>query len=87
MYYTYISKKQIGVIFSNWKRGNISLSEEHIKWLYDHCCEVKGYINNNAREDVLHTVKCAIDHIFSGEYAEAEEEIGHAFSAYHHIYA
>lgn len=31
MYYTYISKKQIGVIFRNWKQGKIKLDEEAIK--------------------------------------------------------
>ncbi len=33
MYYTYISKKQIGVIFRNWKQGKIKLDEEVIKFL------------------------------------------------------
>lgn len=87
MYYTWISKKQIGVIFSNWKRGNINLTDDQIKWLYNSCAEVKGFNNNNRFEDVLRRVKNAIDSIFAGNNAEAESEINTAYDLYNVIYA
>lgn len=82
MYYTFITKKQIGVIFKNWKQGNIKLEEEIIKFLYDHCAEVRGYKNDNNFEDMLVRVKDAIDKIFSEDYEGAEEEIEGAYGFY-----
>lgn len=87
MYYTWISKKQIGVIFSNWKKGNLNLTEEQIKWLYAECAEVKGFNNNMRFEDVLQRVKSGIDSIFSNDYAEAEKAVIGAYDLYHTIYA
>ena len=82
MYYPFITKKPIGVIFKNWKQGNIKLEEEIIKFLYDHCAEVRGYKNDNNFEDVLVRVKDAIDKIFSEDYEGAEEEIKGAYGFY-----
>lgn len=87
MYYTWISKKQIGVIFSNWKRGNLNLTEEMIKWLYNTCAEVKGFKNNFRFDDVLSRVRSSIDMIFSGEYADAEDTLNTAYNLYNAIYA
>lgn len=87
MYYTWISKKQIGVIFANWKRGNLDLTEEQVKWLYKNCAEVKGFNNNNMFQDVLNRVKSAIDSIFDNSYSEAEEGIKTAYSLYNAIFA
>ena len=87
MYYTWISKKQIGVIFSNWKRGNIELSEEQIKWLYNSRAEVIGLNNNMNLEDVLKRVKSAIESIFSGNIKEAEDAVKSAYTLYNAIYA
>lgn len=86
MYYTFITRKQIGVIFANWKKGNLELDEKVVKFLYDHCAEVRGYKNNNSFEDVLARVKDAIEKIFSNEYKEAEEEIQQAYDLYNIIY-
>lgn len=86
MYYTWISKKQIGVIFSNWKRGNIELTEAQIKWLYNSCAEVRGY-NNNRFEDVLRRVKSAIDSIFANDFDGAKTAINGAYDLYNAIYA
>lgn len=87
MYYTWISKKQIGIIFANYKRGNINLTEEHIKWLYAECAEVKGFNNNNHLEDILCRVRRAIDSIFSNNYAEAEKAIIASYDLYNKIFA
>lgn len=87
MFYTYISRKQIGVVFANAKRGNINLSEDVISWLYKNCAEVRGYNNNNNFEDVLRRVKSGIDSIFSGNYAEAEEVVIGAYNLYNAIFA
>ena len=82
IYYTYISRKQIGVIFSNWKKGNLNLDETIIKFLYNECAEVKGYNNNNNFEDVLERVKDTIQKIFAGDYKEAENEILSAYRVF-----
>ena len=82
MYYTYISRKQIGVIFSNWKRGNLNLAEEQINWLYNTCAEVKGYNNNHDFDAVLQRVKAGIDHIFNGDLEEAQKSIEGAYKFY-----
>lgn len=86
-YHTYISRKQIGVIFANWKRGNLSLTEDHIHWLYNRCAEIRGFNDNNAFEDVLQRVKHGVDAIFAGDLAEAQEKIEEAYDYYHIIYA
>lgn len=85
-YYTFISKKQIGVIFANWKRGTLTLSEEVINWLYRRCSEIRGFIDNTAYEGVLSEVKEAIDAIFAGDLAVAHANIEDAYARYHIIY-
>lgn len=80
MYYTFISKKQIGVIFSNWKKGNLDLTEEMVKFLYNDCAEVRAFKNNNDFENVLYGVKTAIDFIFAGDMKEAEQRIKTAYN-------
>lgn len=87
MYYTWISKKQIGVIFFNWKKGNLNITEDMIKWLYNTCAEVKGFKNNFRFDDVLSRVRSSIDMIFAGNHAEAEEALNGAYSLYSTIYA
>lgn len=86
-YYTYISRKQIGVIFANWKRGNLNLNKDIINFLYNTCAEVEGYINNMTFNDVLNRVKSGIDKIFANEYEEAEKEIMNAYDLYNCIYS
>ena len=87
MYYTFISRKQIGVIFKNWKNGNLNLDEAIIKFLYDHCSEVRGYKNNNNFEDVLVRVKDGIEKTFSNNFKEAEEVIKSAYNVYNVSFA
>lgn len=85
-YHTYISKKQIGVIFSNWKKGNLDLTEEDIKCLYNSFAEVKGFNTNNNFEDCLVRVKRGIESIFDGNIEEAQEQILSGLRLYHAIY-
>ena len=87
MYYTRISRKQIGVIFSNFKKGNLNLTDEIIKWLYNSIADFGGFQNNADREDVQCRIKSALDDVFSGEYKEAEKEIVCAYELYNAIYA
>lgn len=86
MYYTWISKKQIGVIFSNWKKGNLNLTEEQVNFLYKECAEVKGLNFNHNFDDVLQRVKYAVDCIFANNFSEAEKSINSAYRLYHTIY-
>lgn len=86
-FYTYISRKQIGVIYGNWKRGNLNLDKNIIGFLYDSCAEVSGYVNNQTFNDVLNRVKSGIDNIFNNDYTEAEKEIRNAYELYNCIYS
>jgi len=85
-YHTYISKKQIGVIFGNNKRGNITVSNEIISWLYNSCAEVRGCNYNDNFESVLYTIKSAIDEIFKNEYEKAQADIERAYRQYKIIF-
>lgn len=91
MFVTFISKKQIGVIFSNWKRGNLNITDAMIKWLYDDIAEIRGkYAQSNATlADAANGVKKAIDAIFAGDFASAEAEITRAYGYFnvHHVSA
>ena len=85
-YYTFISKKQIGVIFSNWKKGNLNLTEDEIKFLYNNCAEIRGLNFNHNFDDVLQRVKYAIDSVFANNFSEAESQIKSAYRLYGTIY-
>ena len=81
-YYTFISKKQIGVIYSNNKKGNLNLSDEIVKWLYNSCCEVRGFVHNFNLEDSLSGVYNGIQAIFKNDYEAANAEIARAYKWY-----
>lgn len=85
-YYTYISKKQIGVVYFNNKKGNLSLSDEIISWLYNSIAEIKNFNNDHSFENVLDIVKNAIDKLFENDYEEADKDIKRAFHSYNVIF-
>lgn len=74
MFVQYLSKKQIGVIFSNWKKGNLDLTEEQIKYFYNVCAECRHLHRQDHPKlaDNVDRVKRAIDCIFNGDLAEAQ---------------
>ena len=79
-YAIYISRKQIGVIYSNYKKNNLKLSEDIVSWLYNSCVE-RRYNDNNINS-FLAGVKKAIDLIFENNFEKAEHEIKLAFQQY-----
>lgn len=77
VYYTYISRKQIGVIFRANKDGNLNLSQEVISLLYNNVAERRTFVNGNiGMEEMCRATKNAIDMIFAKNYEEAQKELG-----------
>lgn len=71
------TKKQIGIIFKNWKENNIKLEEEDIKRLYriaDY--HSPDYYNNN--NIYLDNVMKAIQFLFDNNFKEAQQRLNFA---------
>ena len=81
----FISKKQIGVIYAATRRGDMNLTDEEIKFLYNDIAEIRGkYAQNNYRlAEACQAVADALDMIFrDGNFAGAEELIRWSFRKY-----
>ena len=84
-----LSTKQAGVIFRNWKLGNIDLEEQTIKDVYKFANDsISIYSDRDVIErcedDFFEAVKC----LFNGEYKKAEQLIKSAtYSRYHAKYS
>lgn len=80
----FISKKQIGVIYAASRRGEMNLTEEEIKFLYNEIAESHSYaIDRHDLAEACQAVADALDMIFrDGNYTEAEELIRWAFRKY-----
>ena len=81
-YYTYISRKQIGAIFANYKQGKLQMTDEDVKLMYDRFSEVRGFNNNANYEDALDRMKAAIDSVFAGDLEEAQTWLNGALGVY-----
>lgn len=80
--YTYgLTRKQCGVIFSNWKRGNIEATKEMISWMYD-TVQDRSVLANSAEAEFFTTMRYCLDHIFAGEYEEATASFNNAYIRY-----
>lgn len=79
MYSFGLTRKQCGVIFSNWKRGNIEATELMIKWMYDIIQDSRVYITSSEAE-YNDTMRMTLDAVFAGEYEEASAMFKNAFS-------
>lgn len=86
-YYTFISRKQIGVIFSNWKRGTISAPDAYISYLYNHVADSKGYINNTNEEDIRADIRMAIEALFDNNAEFAQMSIDRSILGITTIYS
>lgn len=87
MFYTKISKKQIGVFFANYKNGNLKIDDDMIKWLYSDIADFGGYNDNSSREDIQMRVKSALEQVFDGKYEEAASGLKTAYTLFNAIYA
>lgn len=81
--YTYgLTKKQCGVIFSNIKKGNLNLTEEFIKWMYNHVADYKHY-KDSRTQDVMDRMKKGLELVFAQNYEEANETLINAYTVWH----
>lgn len=75
---TDVSSKQVGVIYSNVKKGNIDLSQDDVKLLYNHVAGSGfGKYKQGWRDmdSANHKIRMGIEYIFRGKYKKAEKEI------------
>lgn len=75
-----LSKKQAGVIFAAYKKGNLKVSEEYIKYMYSEIVDKKYLRNNTWIEDRFRVHKMAISLIFKGYYKRAAEDLMRVFN-------
>ena len=68
-----ISKKQAGVIYGNWKRGNISATKETMSSVYSYA---EHFVTTDSKvEELVDELRACIDAIFSHDYEKAQEAI------------
>ena len=73
-----LTRKQCGVVFANWKKGNIEATETMIKWMYDIIQDSCVYVTS-AEAEYRKTMKNVVDHIFAGDYESATASFQNAF--------
>ena len=78
-FYSSITKKQAGVIFSANKQGKIHIPDTAIKYMYRHFVDVRAYADNSTQQDIYDRLKKGVDLIFKNDYEEAQKEIMSAF--------
>lgn len=68
-----ITKKQAGVIYGAWKRGNISATKETINLVYGYA---EYFVSTDSTDENLVTIlRECIDAIFANDYDEAQQLI------------
>ena len=68
-----ITKKQAGVIYGAWKRGNITTDRETISRVYDYA---EYFVSTDSVDESLVLIlRETIDAIFANDYDEAQERI------------
>ena len=71
---TGISRKQAGVIYRNWKLGNIEMTQETVGMMYDFA----DFTTCNAQQcdiDLVDYLREAIDAIFANDFETAQARI------------
>ena len=81
MYVYGLTRKQAGVIFSAYKKGNINVSEECIKFLYNTVVDFRC-LSNSRYQDVMDRMKSGLEAIFAGNYEEASQSIMSSYEVY-----
>ena len=83
-----LTRKQAGVIFAAYKRGDLKVSEEYIQYMYKHIAERKSLRNNANDESMLRSVHLGLSYIFRGYYKKAAETLTKAweFDLIHNTY-
>jgi hypothetical protein len=73
---TKISRKQVNVLFSNWKRGTLELEKSFCKFLYEQARNQElGIINHsqNLFDNTIDLARDMIDLIFKNQINEAQK--------------
>ena len=69
-----LSKKQAGVIYGNWKRGNLESTQEVMGWVYDFV-EIYTTHVDDREMDMLHSLRDCIDSVFKNDYETAQNKL------------
>lgn len=80
------TRKQVGVLYANYKKGNLNISNEEVKFLYNEIADT-FYFEEYSDEfnyllTVSHHVNNALDMTFKGLYEEASAEIKKSLSIF-----
>lgn len=75
------SRKQAGVIYAATKRGDVTMSREQVRDLYDYADGCSCGTTDAATKNFNWCVKAAVSAIFAGDYASAQELLDEAFAA------
>lgn len=72
-----LTRKQVGVIFSNYKRGNLNINEKEISYLYNNVADKKYSVLglNTKTRDTFDRLRDALELVFAGCYHTAAKEI------------
>lgn len=71
---SYVTRKQINVIFSNAKRGNLKVEKGFMAHLYN-MTEANVWKSENSRTEDFNTVRVILDAIFGSDMEKAQELI------------
>lgn len=74
MQLTGISRKQAGVIFANWKRGNIEATQSIISEVYNYS-EFRTVNAQQCECDMVDYLRECIDAIFANDYSAAQDRL------------
>ena len=69
-----LSRKQAGVIYGNWKRGNLESTQEVMGWVYDFS-EMFASNVTDREMDMLRSLRDCIDAIFANDYEAAQGKL------------
>lgn len=69
-----ISRKQAGVIYGNWKRGNLVATDETIHYVYDHVDMYSMHVQS-WQVDMVNALRGCIDAIFANDYETAQSQL------------
>lgn len=77
----FYSRKQAGVIFANYKRGNINADNESISLMYNYA-DWECFNGTSTEYDMNSSIRECIDNIFQNNYEKAQQ----AFDRFVNVY-
>lgn len=70
-----ITTKQAGVIYGNWKRGNIEATREDMDFVYRYADRFTAQTTDSKVADVVDRLCACIDAIFANDFDTAKAEL------------